>query len=140
MSFKYVEEGPPADLMIDSWGESIEEAFANAALATFNAMTPMEKIEERETIKFKVDGNDLESLLFNFLDELLYHHEVSLLVFSKFELKIDVEKFILKAECQGEKFDLDRHTPGIAIKAVTFHKMEIRKKGDAWKIRVVLDT
>jgi SHS2 domain-containing protein len=140
MSFKYSEKGPTADLMIDAWGKSMEEAFASAASAMFNAMTPIEKISEKEVTEFTVEGNDVESLLFNFLDELLYHHEVSLLVYSRFELDIDIEKFVLTAECWGETFDLERHAQGISIKAVTFHKMKITKEDCNWKIRVVLDT
>jgi len=140
VKFSYAEEGPTADLTVDAWGETLDEAFESAALATFNAMTPLEGVEKRETRTFNVEGGDLGGLLFNFLDELLYIHEVELIVFSGFDVDLDEKEIKLKAVCQGEPFDLDRHSQGIAIKAVTFHNMRIEKKGDTWTIRVVLDT
>jgi SHS2 domain-containing protein len=140
VKFSYAEEGPTADLTVDAWGETLNEAFESAALATFNAMTPLERVEKRETRTFNVEGGDLGGLLFNFLDELLYIHEVELIVFSGFDVDLDENEIKLTAVCHGELFDLDRHSQGIAIKAVTFHNMRIEKKGDTWTIRVVLDT
>ena len=140
MKFSYAEEGPTADLTLDAWGETLGEAFENAALAMFNAMTPLEGVEKRETRTFNVEGGDLGGLLFNFLDELLYLHEAELIVFSGFGVDLDEREIKLNAVCHRETFDLERHSQGIAIKAVTFHNMNIEKKGDAWTIRVVLDT
>jgi SHS2 domain-containing protein len=140
LKFSYAEDGPTADLTVDAWGETLGEAFENAALAMFNAMTPLEGVEARVTKTFAVEGDDLGLLLFNFLDELLYHHEVDLIVFSAFEVDLDQGGDRLTAVCRGEPFDLDRHSQGIAIKAVTFHNMRIERGEDAWTIRVVLDT
>jgi SHS2 domain-containing protein len=140
MKFSYAEGGPTADLTVDTWGETLSEAFENAALAMFNAMTPLEGVEKEETRKFTVEGDDLGSLLFNFLDELLYIHEVDLIVFSVFKVDLDQENNRLVAVCRGESFDLGRHIQGIAIKAVTFHGMRIERDDGAWTIRVVLDT
>jgi len=140
LKFSYAEDGPTADLTVDAWGETLGEAFENVALAMFNAMTPLEGVETRETKTFAVEGDDLGLLLFNFLDELLYHHEVDLIVFSAFEVDLDQGEDRLTAVCRGEPFDLDRHSQGIAIKAVTFHNMRIERGEDAWTIRVVLDT
>jgi len=138
--FSYAEDGPTADLTVDTWGETLEEVFRQSAIALFNAITPIEGISQNETREFEVEGHDLGALLFNFLDELLYLQEVDLIVFSGFDLEIDRERFTLKAVCHGEPFDLARHTQGIAIKAVTFHLMNIQQSDDGWILRVVLDT
>jgi SHS2 domain-containing protein len=140
MGYRYSEEGPTADLMVEAWGETLEEVFASVARAMFNSMTPIEGIKGDETRSFEVEGDDLGALLFNFLDELLYIHEVELMVFSGFELAIDQDLNRLNAVCSGEHFDLGRHEQGIAIKAVTFHNMLIAKVESGWEIRVVLDT
>lgn len=140
MKFSYEDEGPTADLTVKSWGETLGEAFENAALAMFNAMTPLKAIEKTEMSTFTVEGDDLGSLLFNFLDELLYHHEVDLVVFSGFDIELDQKNNKLTAVCHGERFDLEKHSQGIAIKAVTFHNMRIEKEDNAWTILVVLDT
>ncbi|MGD2201719.1 MAG: archease [Candidatus Bathyarchaeota archaeon] len=140
MGYSYAEEGPTADLTIDAWGGTLGEAFTNAALAVFNAMTPKEEVQQRETRTFKVDGDDLKSLLFNFLDELIYLHEVELIVFSDFDVEVDLDRLRLRAICRGEVFDSSRHAQGIAIKAVTYHLMRIEEREGDWSIRVVMDT
>ena len=138
--YRYAEDGPTADLTVDTWGESLEDVFRQSAIALFNAITPLEGITQNETREFEVDGHDLGALLFNFLDELLYLQEVDLIVFSGFDLEIDRESITLKAVCHGELFDLSKHTQGIAIKAVTFHQMKFEETDEGWKLRVVLDT
>jgi SHS2 domain-containing protein len=140
LRFSYAEEGPTADLTVDAWGTTLGEAFTSVALAMFNAITPLDGVEEHEVRTFEVDGDDLGALLFNFLDELLYIHDVDLLVFSNFDMKLDEERVRLTAECWGERFDLGRHQQGIAVKAVTFHDMRIEREDEGWAVRVVFDT
>lgn len=138
--FSYVEEGPSADLAIEAYGSTLDEAFASAALAMFNAMTPLEVVEEREVRTLEVRGDDLGGLLYNFLDELLYVHDTELIVFSSVVVVLDEGMLKLTAECGGEPFDLERHEQGIAIKAVTFHQMKFEWVERGWVIRVVFDT
>ncbi len=138
--FSYAEDGPLADLTVDTWGETLEDVFRQSAIALFNAITPIEGISQDETREFEVEGHDMGALLFNFLDELLYLQEVDLIVFSGFDLEIDRESFILTATCHGELFDLSKHTQGIAVKAVTFHQMKMEQTDEGWALRVVLDT
>jgi len=140
MGYRYSEKGPTADLTVEAWGDTLEEAFGSVARAMFNSMTPIEGIRGAESRSFEVEADDLGGLLFNFIDELLYIHEVELMVFSGFELVIDQARNRLNAVCRGEGFDLSRHEQGIAIKAVTFHNMSIDKVDSGWEIRVVLDT
>jgi len=138
--FRYVEGGPTADLTVEAYGPTLGEAFGNAALAMFNAMTPLEGVEEHEVRKVEVRGDDLGGLLYNFLDELLYVHETEHLVFSGFDLSLEEKLLRLRAKCRGERFDTGRHESGIVIKAVTFHQMKIERVETGWLIRVVLDT
>jgi len=138
--FSYVEGGPAADLTLEAYGSTLGEAFGNAALAMFNAMTPLEGVEEREVRTVEVRGDDLGGLLYNFLDELLFVHEIDHLVFSGVDLSLDEELLQLKAEFRGEHFAPGCHESGIVVKAVTFHQMKIERREKGWTIRVVLDT
>lgn len=138
--FRYVEGGPTADLTLEAYGSTIGEAFGNAALAMFNAMTPLEGVEEREVRIVEVRGDDLGGLLYNFLDELIYVHETDYLVFSGIDLSLDEKLLWVRAECRGERFDTGRHESGMVIKAVTFYQMKIERGEKGWTIRVVLDT
>lgn len=138
--FNYVEGGPTADLTVEAYGSSMEEAIANAALAMFNAITPLEGIMKRDSKTFKISGDDLQGLLYNFLDELLFIQEIEDLVFSGIKVSFDEKRMQIEAECIGETFDRRKHEPGIVIKAVTFHQMKIERSNAGWVVRVVLDT
>lgn len=139
MGFRYLEEGPTADLLVEAYGSTLGEAFANAALAMFNAMTPLEKVEPRISRVIELENGDLEGLLYDFLDELLYINDTENLIFSSIDVDVDIERLRLRAECRGEPFDPGRHEAGAVVKAVTFHQMKVEKTDGEWRIRVVFD-
>jgi SHS2 domain-containing protein len=138
--YSYVEGGPSADLTVEAHGSTLNEVFGNVALAMFNAMTPIDGVEAHELRIVQATGDDLGGLLYNFLDELLYVHDVELLVFSSITVSIDEGNLQLTAECLGEHFAPKRHESGIVVKAVTFHQMEIERKKYGYSLRVVFDT
>uniref|UniRef100_A0A665W7X1 Protein archease n=1 Tax=Echeneis naucrates TaxID=173247 RepID=A0A665W7X1_ECHNA len=61
-----------ADVQIHSWGDSLEEAFEQCAMGMFGYMTDTETVEPTDTIEVESEGEDMESLLFHFLDDWLY--------------------------------------------------------------------
>jgi SHS2 domain-containing protein len=138
--FTYPEGGPSADLLVEATGKSLEEAFANLALGMFNAMTPIEEVKPRESFTVEADGIDLESLLFNLMDEFLYLNDTEYLVPCKIQIDLDSENFHVLAQCLGERFSRETHKVGVAVKAVTYHMMRIEKITDGWSVRTVFDT
>ena len=140
---RYIEH--PSDVGFEVYGTTLEELFANAAIACYGFMTDIEEIEETEERTIEIKSEDLYSLMFDWLDELLFLFESESLVFKKFDLKVDVSvsgdgngTSIISGRCRGGKFDPYRHESGIIIKAVTYNMMEI-KKNELWHARVVLD-
>ena len=135
---KYIEH--PSDVGFEVYGTTLEELFANAAIACYGFMTDIEEIEETEERAIEIESEDLYSLMFDWLDELLFLFESESLVFKKFDLKVDVsgDGTSISGRCRGGKFDPYRHESGIIIKAVTYNMMEI-KKNELWHARVVLD-
>lgn len=103
-------------------------------------MTPLEGIAARDRRTVEIGSEDLEGLLYDFLDQLLFIHDSELLVFSRIDVELDEKMLKLKAECRGEHFNPKKHKSGIVVKAVTFHQMKIEKRGEGWSIRVVFDT
>jgi SHS2 domain-containing protein len=138
--FTYPEEGPLADLLVEATGSTLGEAFANLALGMFNAMTPIGGIAEEEEFTVEAEGIDMESLLFNLMDEFLYLNDVEFLVPRRIEVQVDEGNFKATAKCIGERFSRETHEVGIAVKAATYHMMEIRKEKDGWRVRMVFDT
>jgi SHS2 domain-containing protein len=140
MSFTYPEGGPTADLLVEATGRTLDEAFANLALGMFNAITPIGSIAEKEKFVIKANGTDLENLLFNLMDEFLYINDTEFLVPRKIKMKVDTDNFTATAKCVGERFSVETHEVGIAVKAVTYHMMSITENGCRWLVRMVFDT
>ena len=138
--YSYPEGGPTADLLVEARGKTLDEAFSYLALGMFNTITPIEGISEKEEFSLEANGQDIESLLFNLMDEFLYINDVEFLVPKKIDIKLDVEKYYASAVCVGERFSSETHQVGVAVKAVTYHMMDIRKVENGWVVRMVFDT
>lgn len=127
-----------ADVAFVAYGKDLNELFANGAIAMFEVMVDTKQIKPKVGKEVKIKGNDLQSLLFNWLNELLIYIDSENLAFSKFDVKVDGKNMKLEAKCFGEKIDKKRHETRTVVKAATYHKMEI-KKNDYWKAQVILD-
>ena len=128
-----------ADVAFVAYGKDLDELFANAALAMFEVMINTKQVKAKVKRKVSVKANDLQSLMFNWLNELLFYYGSERLTFSEFKVEVDGKKFILSAECKGEKIDTKKHETRTEVKAATYHKMEIKKTGSIWSAQVILD-
>jgi SHS2 domain-containing protein len=134
--FRYIEH--PSDVGFEAYGATLEELFANAALAMYSFMTDVDAIAETEERAVAVQAEDLYSLMFDWLDEMLFLFESESLVMKRFDIAVNESAFSIKGTCSGGKFDPAKHESGIIIKAVTYNMMEV-KKNEQWHARVVLD-
>ncbi|HDI75102.1 MAG TPA: archease, partial [Thermoprotei archaeon] len=112
--------------------------------AFFEVMTDTKKVERKVRKYIKVEGFDYFSLLYNWLEELLFIFEAKGLVFSHIEVKeiqkISESKIILEAVAEGENFDPQRHESRTLVKAVTYSLMDISKRDDGtYVVKFVLD-
>lgn len=57
---------------LHAWGETMEEAFEQCAMAMFGYMTELDKVEMTQSYEIEAEAEDLPGLLFHFLDELLF--------------------------------------------------------------------
>jgi SHS2 domain-containing protein len=130
-----------ADVGFKAYGETLEEAFQNAAQALFEVMTDTTKIKSTVQKKISIQSEDLYALLYDWLTELIFLHDSEGLVFSKFQVEIiELEKeYLLKAIVYGETFDSTLHESREDVKAATYHLMDI-KTDDRYIVQVILDT
>jgi SHS2 domain-containing protein len=124
-----------ADVMLKAHGSTLEECFENAAYALADQMVDASKVRPEIEVDFQVEGDDPESLLYNFLSEFLYIRDAKHLVFSHFKVKI--ERTMLFCSAKGEKFDKCRHSPRHDVKAVTYHMLQVDQVEPS--VRVILD-
>jgi SHS2 domain-containing protein len=138
--YSYPPGGPPADLLVEGTGHTLEEAIANVALGMLNSITPLEGIAERETYNSEVVGTDVQSLIFNILDELLFLNETEGLTAKSLTINIDEANLKAKLIGRGDRFSAATHQVGIAVKAVTYHMMKVEETPEGYRVRVVFDT
>ena len=128
-----------ADVAFVAYGKTLAEMFANAALAMFEVMINTKEVRHKIKQEITVSGNDMPSLMFNWLNKLIVFVDAENVVFSRFNVIVDEKLFTLKALCFGEKIDQKRHELRTVVKSATYHKMEIKKKAGLWQAQVILD-
>ena len=127
-----------ADVGIVAYGADVEELFSNAALALFSLITEPESIEGKLHFDLKVNSEDRDSLLVEWLNELIYLFDVEHILFNRFDIE-SLTRNQLKATCYGEDFDPMRHKIKIEVKAATYHMLKLNKDGDEYKVQIILD-
>jgi SHS2 domain-containing protein len=138
--FEFLEH--TADVLIAAHGHNLEEAFENAALAMFEVMTDTTKIDPAQEDTVEVEAEDEYALLYSWLEALLVKFEVNHMLCAKFKvvsLQDTPDGFKLKANVWGEKFDAEKHPQKVAVKAITYHRMEIIKERDQTTLEFILD-
>jgi SHS2 domain-containing protein len=139
-SYKFLEH--TADAYVAAYGKDLTKAFENAAVAMFDVMTEVEKINPLTEDHVEANGDDEQELLYSWLEALLVKSEINGMLYSKFEvseLNQDSNGFRLKAKIWGEKFDAERHLQKVGIKAITYHRMEIVKTPGKVTLKFILD-
>lgn len=129
-----------ADAKFQAFGNTLEEAFCNAALATASLMWDWESIEIKVNRSVEVKGKDLKQLLMVFLEEILFLWDVQGFFLGKVEDLFIHKKegsYTLRAVFLGDTKKSKYVTFG-DVKAITYNEMEIlEKKG--FRIQVVVD-
>ncbi|EHH49726.1 hypothetical protein EGM_00436 [Macaca fascicularis] len=112
---------------LHAWGDTLEEAFEQCAMAMFGYMTDTGTVEPLQTVEVETQGDDLQSLLFHFLDEWLYKFSADEFFIPR-EVKvlsIDQRNFKLRSIGWGEEFSLSKHPQGTEVKAITYSAMQV---------------
>jgi SHS2 domain-containing protein len=126
-----------ADIGIRAWGNTINELFENAAIAVTSLIIDPNNIEKKIQKDIQVHGNDLSSLLINWITELLILRDSEGILFSSLKVEISKDKKSLRVKALGNnafsvKFEMD-------IKAITYSLFELEKKNGGYYLQFVLD-
>lgn len=137
--FEFLEH--TADLKFRSYGKTLEECFSNAALALSSSLANLSNVAEKEEVTISLESDSLEMLLHDFLSEILFLFDTSLLILKKFQVNISEKdgKYELAAKCWGEKLNQEKHEIVGEIKAITYHDMKLEKINDMWVAEVLCD-
>ncbi|ADI74892.1 protein of unknown function DUF101 [Methanohalobium evestigatum Z-7303] len=138
--FEFLEH--TADAQFRAYGNTLEEAFENAALAMFNVMVDTDNVSNNISESINIESPDLDILLVDWLSELLYLSDVNQSVYSTFNVDPIKEKddgYFLSAQIYGETLNLDKHEIDTEVKAVTYNQLEVKNLPDGWMLQVVVD-
>ena len=130
-----------ADIGIIATGDSLEEALAWLAKGMFSLLVDPDTVAGQCSRQVSLTARDRESLVVDWLNELLYLFEATGFLFKECQVALPGPGR-LKAQCQGELLDPARHQIQTVIKAATYHGLEVSNelsnKGQ-WRVQVILD-
>jgi SHS2 domain-containing protein len=135
-SFRILEH--TADVGFEAFGSTREETFVNAARALIDLVVDLDTIDPREEVTLQVQGADPESVLVNWLSELLYLHDAEGWLFRDFEIQ-NLRDDSLSAIARGEKFHRPRHQAKLLVKAITYHQLALERTPEGWRAQVYVD-
>lgn len=134
MSFE--ELSHTADVKIRARAPSLDSLFSDAFLALMQVMYGLDrKGGTRREISLKAD--DHESLLADFLSEVLFISEVDGLVFS--QAQITITHHSLHAVMDGEPFDPARHSGGTEVKGISYSGLAISHDTNGYMLEILFD-
>lgn len=117
---------------------SWEQLYVHAALALTDMLVRLDHIREKEKKTLSVKAANKESLLVNWLNEILFLFEKERFLAHR----ILFEKFDgseIRAALWGEIYDPARHGHFSEVKAVTYHQLELGEDEKGFFTRVFLD-
>lgn len=142
MPYRFLEDIAKADVAFEAEAGSLTEVFKESAEALTNVMVEdPERVERKEAVTIEASEENLEMLLFSFLNELVYYKDARrlLLRVDSVDIKEGPGGCALSARAYGEPIDPSKHPLGADVKAVTLHLFSLKKTDKGWKATVVLD-
>jgi len=138
-SFEYLDH--TADVCLRGIGETVEEAFCEAARAMFNLMVEVDQVAPTQQLRISVRAAELDLLLVEWLSALLAQKDVSGLFLSRFQVDIQnkEDRFHLEGEGWGEPLDLTKHQVKLEVKGVTYSGLHVVQEAERWIAQCVVD-
>jgi tRNA nucleotidyltransferase (CCA-adding enzyme) len=127
-----------ADIGVRGIATTLAGAFEQAALAMSAVITDLESIGSDIEVDIECSAPDVEVLLLEWLDSLIYEMAVRKMLFSRFKVTIDNDR--LSAMAFGEAINVEKHSPAVEIKGATFTELKvIQDPNGLWRAQCVVD-
>lgn len=128
----------PSDVGISAHGESLQEAFEEAAQGLMAIILDPAEVRPQTALPVSITAADYEQLLVRWLSEILYLYDGRRFSCTEFSIH-ELGPTWLVATVRGEDIDTARHHPRLDVKAVTYHQLEVREGRGRAHVRVFLD-
>ncbi len=150
MSYSFFDH--TGDIGVRATSPTLDGLFRDFAAAFTDAVTDPARVERRRSVSLALSASDLELLLVDWLNELLYRFDAEQFLTAAVEVHVDegdpgrgrsdavaARAFSLQATLTGEPFDARRHGVKVLVKAITYHALEVRHDAGGWQGTVVFD-
>ena len=127
-----------ADVGISAWGKNLEETLSWLAVGMFSLIVDPATVAADHSQVISLVSRDRETLVVDWLNELLYQHETTGLLLKDCHVSLEQGDTRLEALCRGEQSDPGRHHILTVVKAATYHGLSV-SHDRRWHVRVILD-
>jgi len=139
MPFRYLPDIALADIAFEADSETVDGLFESSAMAVTDVMVDPASLESAVSRKLSVASESLDTLLYDFLTQIIVLKDLDSLLFREVEVNVAPDMKSLEASLRGEAIDRERHSLRNDVKAVTMHMFGVRREGGKWRATVVLD-
>ncbi|MEW6247655.1 MAG: archease [Nitrospirota bacterium] len=139
--FRFLEDVALADAAFEATGDSPSELFRAAAQAVIETLADPKTVAATWRRTITREDEDLASLLFDWLSEIVYVKDAQGVVFREAVPVVRQERgrWRLDATLVGAPVDPATQELRADVKGVTKHLYELKQDGTRWTARVVLD-
>jgi SHS2 domain-containing protein len=127
-----------ADIGFRAQAASLPALLESAAEALVAIAMEAGNINPRDSYPLEAEGDSNESLLVNWLSEVLYRLDGEHLAMRSFKV-MEFDRDRVRGQALGEPRDAQRHPPKLIVKGVTYHQLKIEQNADGWYCEVYLD-
>ena len=126
-----------ADVGVQGWGMTAAQAFEQVAYALTAVITHAE-VKPQLLVRVRCEAPDLELLLVEWLNAIIYEMAVRKMLFGRFAVRIDDGR--LEGTLWGEPVDVERHAPASEPKGATYTALRVAKNSDGiWSAACIVD-
>ncbi len=133
MKYRFIDH--TADVAFEVFGKDVAELIENASYAFYDAFVDVSRIDSSVEKVLEVEAESVDSLLYRWLNELLFLFD------TEFFAAKHVEVSINQTKCTGRLVG-GRFTPELVKvepKAITLHKFKVEKVDEGYRAFVVVD-
>ena len=127
-----------ADVGLEARADTLAELFEAMGEGLAEVICPRCEVKRQKTLQIRVASENVESLLVDFLSEILRLFNLEKFLVARVSVE-RIDEMSVAAKVGGEPYEPARHELGDEIKAVTYHQLKVAREGDKWTGRVILD-
>ena len=129
-----------ADIGVRGYGGGLAEAFEQAALALTDVVSDPDRVAPEKCVEIACEAHDLELLLFEWLNAIVYEMATRRMLFGRYEVELDDSGRALTARAFGDSVDVSGHEPAVEVKGATLTELAVKRDATGeWLAQCVVD-